>query len=141
MNQNQISIEAISRYGKHEESIKAVEELNELCVAIFQCEKLREDTPKDAHRKTIQSLIDEISDVMIVLNHLKEIYNISDRTIQNRIDFKLNRLNFRMSLRNKDEDNGLCCSVCQHCEYGYCFKIEDYTNDNYVCNSFSKGHN
>ena len=73
----------IDKYGYNEQSRLAMEECAELIQAINKVLRNKEDS--------INHLVEEISDVLIMIEQLKIMYNIDDSQIQKWIDFKNNR--------------------------------------------------
>lgn len=78
---------SIKQYDDKNQLIVALEELSELQKEI--CKKLRGN-------ENVDMVIEEIADVYIMLEDLKQILNIKDKDIQREINFKLNRLEERM---------------------------------------------
>lgn len=76
---------AIWAYGEHAQTRQAVEELGELIVAIAKYR--RGSVDKDA-------VIDEIADVRIMAMQLSLIFG--EEAVEDRIIYKLNRLNERL---------------------------------------------
>lgn len=79
--------ESIKQYGDKNQLIVTLEELSELQKEI--CKKLRGN-------ENVDMVIEEIADVYIMLEDLKQILDIKDKDIQREINFKLNRLEERM---------------------------------------------
>ena len=82
-----IIADSIQYFGKEMQSIVCMEELCELSQAISK--ELRGKSDKN-------HLTEEMADVMICLEILKQIYNVSDDEISTWIDFKQNRIVDRM---------------------------------------------
>ena len=79
---------AISTYGRTSQTIMAMEEMAELIQALSK--DLRGFSKKE-------NIIEEIADVNIMLKQIMVIHNISDREIENEMDFKITRLNNRIN--------------------------------------------
>ena len=89
-NQKSVLLNAIDTYGNKHQKIQAIEELNELSQAI--CKSFRNDIQENR-----LNIIDEIADVEIMMYQLKLILNIDAIEVQNRVDFKVDRLNKRLN--------------------------------------------
>ncbi len=68
----------IAHYGCHNQVLVAIEELSELTKALTKFN--RKDT--NTTSTELNSIIEEISDVYIVLDQLKDIFGFDDREIQ-----------------------------------------------------------
>ena len=79
--------EILKNYGDKEEKRKAIEEMSELSDEIFK--DLLGELDRD-------HLIEEFADVIVTLNHITNIYNISEKEILEKIDYKINRQFNRM---------------------------------------------
>lgn len=79
--------ESIRHYGKEKQSIVCMEECTELIQAISK--ELRGKSDK-------MHLSEEIADVMICIEILKQIYKIDDEDISTWIDYKQMRTTHRM---------------------------------------------
>lgn len=73
-------------YGKGKQKIQAAQELNEL-----QALLLRRPDQIQNKAEHIENLIDEIADVEIMIEQLRQLYEIGNNEIHDRINFKLNR--------------------------------------------------
>ena len=72
------------RYGIPNQEKQAVSELSELLMVLTR-------RPSQRKQDWREKLIDEISDVKIMLQQLVTMYDIDPETISEQIDFKLNR--------------------------------------------------
>jgi NTP pyrophosphatase (non-canonical NTP hydrolase) len=81
----EILVKAIDEYGIYAQSLKCVEELNELAVELMHSLRVKE---------TSYELIDEIADVLIMAMSMRHCYGLKD--VDERIQFKLHRLKERM---------------------------------------------
>lgn len=81
----------LKNYGDKAEKGKAIEEMSELSDEIFK--DLLGELDRD-------HLVEELADVLITLQHLVNIYNISEEEILEKIDYKLNRQFNRMEEEN-----------------------------------------
>lgn len=83
-------------YGDEVELDKVIEELNELKVAVQQY--------IGSEKKHNGAIIDEMADVYIVLEHLKEIAKIDEERIQRRISDKVIRQLCRIIEERQEND-------------------------------------
>ena len=81
---------AIAKQGEEHQMRQTQEELAELIVAINKYERaIKSDN--DTFRERID-IIEEMTDVLIMLDAVKKILNISDHEIKLMRDYKINRL-------------------------------------------------
>lgn len=78
---------AIDRYGITHQIIVAIEEMSELTKELTKC--LRKNG-------NIDHLIEELADVYIVLEEIKEIFNVPCDALEGKMREKLDRLNKRL---------------------------------------------
>lgn len=79
-------------YGLKTQKIQACQELNELSGVLLR----RKDQIPNRF-DFINSLIDEMADVYVMLEQLKTLYHLNAKDISDRISFKLNRQIERMA--------------------------------------------
>jgi hypothetical protein len=94
MNENQMSkCKTIAEhYGKRKQKLQAIQELTELILLLTR----RADQKAD-HEEYVQNVLDEMADSMIMIEQVRQLYNISEFDLRRRIDFKLNRQLDRIS--------------------------------------------
>ena len=80
----------IQYHGIEQETTIAMEECSELIKAISKCKRYGF---VDKHR---DNLIEEIADVLIVINELQLIYDISNDDIENIKKYKIDRMDYRI---------------------------------------------
>lgn len=85
MTHEEIYKQAIETYGVESQTRMALEEMAELTNALMKLAR---------GRVTIPDVIEEIADVKIMMEQLSYIYGKD--TVQQQIDYKTNRLKFRM---------------------------------------------
>ena len=87
--QNKTIHRAISTFGGRNQTMQTIEELMELQHALFE----------NVHRGTDnrQSIVEEVSDVEIMLAQIKQIYDIKPEEISKVQDYKLGRLNITIN--------------------------------------------
>ena len=84
-----INNETMDRYGIKMQSLVAMEELAELQKAISKLVRNPEEKTKPLEFKGLRhNLIEEMADVIICMDQLKEYYNITHAEIQINIDSK-----------------------------------------------------
>lgn len=85
----QINNETIDRYGIERQSLVAMEELSELQKAISKLVRNPKERTKPLEFKGLRhNLIEEMADVLICMDQLKEYYNINHAEIQSVIASK-----------------------------------------------------
>lgn len=99
--QNRTIHRVISVFGAKNQKMQTIEELIELQKEIFE----------NVHRETNnrQNILEEVTDVEIMLTQLKEIYGFDDKQIEDMKDYKLSRLNRTIDkyLKSKQEDQNV----------------------------------
>ena len=92
-----INNETMDRYGIERQSLVAMEELSELQKAISKLVRNPEEKTKPLEFKGLRhNLIEEMADVIICMDQLKEYYNINHAEIQIIIDSKQARQRKRL---------------------------------------------
>lgn len=92
-----INKETMDRYGIERQSLVAMEELSELQKAISKLVRNPEEKTKPLEFKGLRhNLIEEMADVIICMDQLKEYYNINHAEIQIIIDSKQARQRKRL---------------------------------------------
>lgn len=79
--------ESIEVYGKDQQSTVCMEECAELIQAISKMKRGKHD---------LDNLAEEMADVYICLDILQKMYRITDKRIQNCIDYKQSRMTSRI---------------------------------------------
>ena len=80
----------IQYHGIEQETTIAMEECSELIQAISKCKRYG---CVDKYR---DNLIEEIADVLIIINELQLIYDISNNDIENIKKYKIDRMDYRI---------------------------------------------
>lgn len=94
---DKINKETMNRYGIERQSLVAMEELSELQKAISKLVRNPEEKTKPLEFKGLRdNLIEEMADVIICMDQLKEYYNITHAEIQIDIDSKQARQRRRL---------------------------------------------
>lgn len=76
----------LNKFGGSKQILKTIEEMNELTQVL-----LWELNNKDKNKNIREKVLEEMSDVLMTFESLKLIYNISDKEIQDQINFKENK--------------------------------------------------
>ena len=110
-------------YGNKNQILVCIEELNELACVLAKYP--RYDSEEEARLKLTDAAIDEVADVIIILDHVQNILQLSTESIQDRIKKKVGRL--ERWLNNSDsmqrtvedravEDSSEPLPICVVCE-------------------------
>lgn len=92
-----VNDETMDRYGIERQSLVAMEELSELQKAISKLVRNPEEKTKPLEYKGLRNnLIEEMADVIICMDQLKEFYGIDHSEIQSIIDSKQARQRRRL---------------------------------------------
>lgn len=92
-----VNDETMDRYGIERQSLVAMEELSELQKAISKLVRNPEEKTKPLEYKGLRNnLIEEMADVIICMDQLKEFYGIDHSEIQSIIDSKQTRQRRRL---------------------------------------------
>lgn len=81
-------------FGSERQSLIAMEECSELCQAISKCIRYYNGSgyKKMKNNKYISNLAEEMADVLIMIEQLKDIYGVNEQDIQEWIEKKEGRL-------------------------------------------------
>lgn len=85
MTQEEIYKEAIATYGVESQRKMAIEEMSELTNALMKFER---------GRNTVEDIVEEIADVIIMMNQLAIIYG--QKSVNHQIEYKTQRLKRRL---------------------------------------------
>ena len=77
-------------YGNNFQLMVCIEELNELACVL--CKYPRYDNPEDAIHELRSKVLGEYADVVIILNHIRNIFNLSEKDIETYIEAKMERV-------------------------------------------------
>lgn len=122
-------------YGETNQILVSVEELCELSSV---CTKYpRYEDKNRARRELHDKVVDEVSDVLIVLDHITAVFDIDNREISKRIAGKIARLRAWMAKSNSMEqttvDREVETSPCIGCKNFKQFKELQIGGKCYVC--------
>lgn len=90
--------QARATYGAHKQIGVAAEECTELAKELIKA--FRYDDFSDAVQNTKENVIDEVADVLIVLDHVIKLYNITEQDLAPQVHKKISRLAYW--LKNSD---------------------------------------
>lgn len=106
-------------YGDNNQILVAIEELNELACVLAKYP--RYDTKEEATAELREKVIDEFADVSIILDHVQNIFGITDEELMERILKKVSRLerwlshSDSMEETTKDREIDIKIPGCQTC--------------------------
>lgn len=86
-------------YGDTAQILVSIEELNELACVLAKYP--RYDTHTRAVTELREKALDEVSDVIIVLDHIRNILELSDQEIEHRIEKKIQRVSRWLDTNDK----------------------------------------
>ena len=126
-NQRQSLAEARQRYGDLRELSVSAEELCELAIV---CNKFcRYETKEHAQEKLHKAVLTEVADVLIVLDHIVNIFDIQEPELHEAVGGKINRLRhwlntpggLEVSTKDREipvqqilEPEKISCGSCKH---------------------------
>lgn len=114
----QVLAKARSTYGDTAQILVSTEELCELAAV---CAKYpRYTDPEKARSELHSKVIDEVADVLIVLDHVVNIFGLSDQEVQGRIGGKINRLNRWLVQSTSQEQTTIDRTVGQPVGHNFC---------------------
>lgn len=108
-------------YGAHKQIGVAAEECTELAKELIKA--FRYDDFEDAVYYTKENIVDEVADVLIVLDHVLELYRIKEKDLIPQVSKKIDRLRYWLENSNSIEfttkvrevESSYC--VCRDCDY------------------------
>ena len=77
-------------YGSKNQISVAIEELNELACVL--CKFIRYEHEEDAVEALYDKVVDELADVLVVTDHIKAIFAMSDNVVETRAEAKVARV-------------------------------------------------
>lgn len=107
LNEGQLSVlaKARSTYGDTAQILVSNEELCELAAV---CAKFpRYESPEKARKELYDRAVDEVADVVIVLDHIMNIFDIKAEDLRTRISEKIGRLAYWLSQSESMEETTL----------------------------------
>ena len=118
MEVNSVLQHARETYGSKNQILVCIEELNELACVLAKYPRYEEE--QKARIDLHDSVLDEVADVMIILDHIQNIFELSDKEIYSRVLAKVGRLERWLkessSMQQTIEDRAVSPS-CESCCY------------------------
>lgn len=116
-------------YGNKNQILVCIEELNELACVLAKYP--RYDSEEQATSELRGSVLDEVADVSIILNHVEAIFNFSEEEIESRVHQKRERLkrwldsskSMQITVEDrevKEPDREISCANCKQIDYSLC---------------------
>ena len=105
----QVLQRARETYGAHKQIGVAAEECTELAKELIKA--FRYDSFDDVVKNTKENVVDEVADVLIVLDHVLQLFNITPEDLQPHITKKLQRLEYWLNNSNSIEFTTKCRTV------------------------------
>ena len=105
----QVLQRARETYGAHKQIGVAAEECTELAKELIKA--FRYDSFDDVVKNTKESVVDEVADVVIVLNHVFTLFNITSEDLQPHITKKLQRLEYWLDNSSSIEFTTRCRTI------------------------------
>ena len=118
MEVNSVLQHARETYGSKNQILVCIEELNELACVLAKYPRYEEE--QKARIDLHDSVLDEVADVMIILDHIQSIFELSDKEIYSRVLAKVGRLERWLkesnSMQQTIEDRAVSpsCESCCH---------------------------
>ena len=118
-------------YGPHKQIGVAAEECTELAKELIKA--FRYDSFDDVVKNTKENVVDEVADVLIVLDHVLKLYNITSQDLQPHVTKKLQRLEYWLDNSDSIEFTTKCREIVEEDEEQIQFEgLEKFSVDNLV---------
>lgn len=105
-------------YGSKNQISVAIEELNELACVL--CKFIRYEHEEDAVEALYDKVVDEMADVLVVTDHIKAIFAMSDNVIETRAEAKVARVRNWLEKSNSMEQTTVDREVPDSTEKAFC---------------------
>ena len=105
-------------YGNKNQISVAIEELNELACVL--CKFIRYEHEEDAVEALYDKVVDELADVLVVTDHIKSIFALSDKVIEARAEAKVARVRNWLDKSNSMEQTTVDREVPDPTEKAFC---------------------
>ena len=105
-------------YGSKNQISVAIEELNELACVLFKF--IRYEHEEDAVDALYNKVLDEMADVLVVTDHIKAIFAMSDNVIETRAEAKVARVRNWLEKSNSMEQTTVDREVPDQTEKAFC---------------------
>ena len=127
--------DARANYGNKNQILVCMEELNELACVLAKYPRYTDESTAAAELH--DKVLDEYADVLIILNHVQNIFDLSDRDISNRIKDKIDRLqrwlSHSKSMQETIDDRTVTQSTCHKCAHEELTEEQDYLDYCQTC--------
>ena len=137
MEVNSVLQHARETYGSKNQILVCIEELNELACVLAKYPRYEEE--QKARIDLHDSVLDEVADVMIILDHIQNIFELSDKEIYSRVLAKVGRLKRWLkesnSMQQTIEDRAVSPG-CESCGYNISKAKNGFIPESYIqrCN-------
>lgn len=98
-------------YGPHKQIGVAAEECTELAKELIKA--FRYDSFDDVVKNTKENVVDEVADVLIVLDHVLKLFNITSQDLQPHVTKKLQRLEYWLDNSDSIEFTTKCREIIE----------------------------
>lgn len=105
-------------YGSKNQISVAIEELNELACVL--CKFIRYEHEEDAVDALYNKVLDEMADVLVVTDHIKAIFAMSDNVVETRAEAKVARVRNWLEKSNSMEQTTVDREVPDPTEKAFC---------------------
>ena len=105
-------------YGNKNQISVAIEELNELACVL--CKFIRYEHEEDAVEALYDKVVDEMADVLVVTDHIKAIFAMSDNVVETRAEAKVARVRNWLEKSNSMEQTTVDREVPDPTEKAFC---------------------
>lgn len=120
-------------YGSKNQISVAIEELNELACVL--CKFIRYEHEEDAVDALYNKVLDELADVLVVTDHIKAIFAMSDNVIETRAEAKVARVRNWLEKSNSMEQTTVDREVPDPTEKAFCDSLAQPNCKNCANNS------
>ena len=120
-NSKRILAKARLTYGSKNQISVAIEELNELACVL--CKFIRYGQEEDAVDALDNKVLDEMADVLVVTDHIRAIFDMPERSIENRAEAKVARVRNWLEKSNSMEQTTVDREVPDPTEKTFCDSV------------------
>lgn len=111
-------------YGSKNQISVAIEELNELACVL--CKFIRYEQEETAVDVLYNKVLDEMADVLVVTDHIRAIFDMPERSIENRAEAKVARVRNWLEKSNSMEQTTVDREVPDPTEKAFCDSLVQY---------------
>lgn len=117
-NSKRVLAKARATYGSKNQISVAIEELNELACVL--CKFIRYEQEEAAVDALYNKVLDEMADVLVVTDHIRAIFDMPERVIENRAEAKVARVRNWLEKSNSMEQTTVDREVPDQTEKVFC---------------------